>query len=373
MTDNADPGSSALPGQVSDYQPRSFRERGVAAPFTTPVLSGGRVRISARQTAEVIVCNPSGGRSVYILPLSAITEICAPTLHDRALQAEILQLPVLTPGAMRVAARRVAVSGAGGRGSMQKATEATPRLQAAQIRAQAGLREGVMREGVIGGNAPLHDIGLLPKLFGCQEIVLEQRLIALANLLAELGIYGAEACNSPTAARRVAQIAAFATAVAECQSGISGRLGRAVAELVQDATIAHATAHAILHEAMAMTEAPSILLRRFIHETIGITQLLSRIDWLLDGWDRICLLWQDAREASGRPMRTTLQEMVLHAPRLPSEAHDWIPRAAAANATLQALDANVVTEDERNTSSRQIGPGEIIARNERIAAELAAA
>ena len=368
MTENAAPDSSALPGQVSNYQPRSFRERGVAVPFTTPVLSGGRVRIGGRQTAELVVCNPSGGRSVYILPLSAITEICAPTLHDRALQAEILRLEVLTPAAMRAAARRIAAGGAGGRGLMRQASHAAPSLQAAQLRAQAVLRAGVLR-----GNAPMQDFGLLAKLFGCQEIVLEHRLIALANLLAELGIGGTETDAMPTAARRVAQIDTLATSLAENQSSVSGRLGRAVAELVENATLAHATAQAVLDEAMAMTAEPSNLLRRFIHETLGITQLLSRIDWLLDGWDRICLLWQDACEASSRPARATLQEMILHAPRLPAEAHDWIPPAAAANATFHELDTSAVADDEANPPQRPIGPGEIIARNERIAAELAAA
>ena len=72
---------------IQRYRPRSFRERGVVAPFTSPLLSGGRLRWVPRMGVaghdlELVVPNPSGGKGFYILPWGDIGSIWRPTMHD---------------------------------------------------------------------------------------------------------------------------------------------------------------------------------------------------------------------------------------------------------------------------------------------------
>jgi hypothetical protein len=80
------------------YEPASFLDRGVALPFTTPLLFGARARAASDHSGlEVIIANPSGGKGVYILPWGAIPQICVPTLHDRRLWRLLRDKKLLTP------------------------------------------------------------------------------------------------------------------------------------------------------------------------------------------------------------------------------------------------------------------------------------
>ena len=89
------------------YEPASFLDRGVALPFTTPLLFGARARAAGDHSGlEVIIANPSGGKGVYILPWGAIPQICVPTLHDRRLWRLLRDKKLLTPLMMREAAGR---------------------------------------------------------------------------------------------------------------------------------------------------------------------------------------------------------------------------------------------------------------------------
>ncbi|MGG5810685.1 hypothetical protein, partial [Falsiroseomonas sp. CW058] len=65
-------------------RPSSFADRGVAVPFTAPMLAGARLRRPAGRPPELLL--PAlGGRGVYILDWDACLGACRPTLHDRRL------------------------------------------------------------------------------------------------------------------------------------------------------------------------------------------------------------------------------------------------------------------------------------------------
>jgi len=96
------------------YQPASFVERGLDAPFTAPLLAGARLRALNRSGIELVVPNPSGGRGVYILPWNSARTLCRPTVHDLRLYEELRRVPALTPGSVRLAARVVAIQGLAG-------------------------------------------------------------------------------------------------------------------------------------------------------------------------------------------------------------------------------------------------------------------
>src|ERR1700712_5461419 len=66
------------------YHPTTFLERGVAVPFTTPMLAGTRARPAEKQGLELVIPNPSGGRGVYIM---AWDRHIVTVLPDRARQA----------------------------------------------------------------------------------------------------------------------------------------------------------------------------------------------------------------------------------------------------------------------------------------------
>jgi hypothetical protein len=62
--------------------PATFRSRGVAARFTTPMLVGARMRDAEHGGVEVVVPNPPGGRGFCVLDLRGVQALCSPTVHD---------------------------------------------------------------------------------------------------------------------------------------------------------------------------------------------------------------------------------------------------------------------------------------------------
>ena len=94
------------------HVPRTFLEWGVAVPFTTPLLSSGRVRPGRRGRPEMLMPNPSGGRGLYVFDLAAAPEVTSLTLHDRLLVERLLELPAPSPSDIRKVAHEVAIEGA---------------------------------------------------------------------------------------------------------------------------------------------------------------------------------------------------------------------------------------------------------------------
>ena len=119
MASQPSPASASLP--VRDYRPATFRERGVAVPFTTPLLAGARVREADQGGTELVMLNPSGAPGVYILASNALGALCRPSVHDTRLNQKISTLPHITPASVRNAAREVAASGLAGRAAMAAA------------------------------------------------------------------------------------------------------------------------------------------------------------------------------------------------------------------------------------------------------------
>ncbi|HEX3995060.1 MAG TPA: hypothetical protein VHX39_28125, partial [Acetobacteraceae bacterium] len=73
----------------------------MALPFTTPQLGGARVRLSHNRGVELIVRNLAGGRGVYVMPLTAMSALCRPTLFDKVVCNRVAFLETVTPATVR--------------------------------------------------------------------------------------------------------------------------------------------------------------------------------------------------------------------------------------------------------------------------------
>ena len=124
------------------YRPRSFRERGVAPPFTTRLLLGARLRQPPESPTgaglEVIVPNPSGGRGVYILPWDTVGVLGRPSLHDVVLGRTLTTLVAqgdgrLSPQKLARAVTDVALQGFAGPLAAQAAADTTQAARSALL------------------------------------------------------------------------------------------------------------------------------------------------------------------------------------------------------------------------------------------------
>jgi hypothetical protein len=333
---------------AESYQPASFAERGVDAPFTAPLLAGARIRPMNRPGIELVVPNPSGGRGVYILPWGSARSLCRPTMHDLRLYEEVRRLPELTPTTVRLAARVVATAGFAGQDAQEAAIAAEASDAAARLRA-VSLLWLALRSAALPGLTPeaaARDLDRLGALFAPVGLPPDADKARLPTLLAALEGVRAEtdAWARVNVGEEIAALAAMVSSAA-------------------DAVIA-ASRVAVRDARTLATDVPG-LLHQWNHAPNQVARRIARAEWLLDGWDRIILLWQDARWPAGQ--RAALLEMAQLVPDLPQEAADWTGQQP--QALQPGRDCRVISLHEGwRTGSASFG---LIARNERLRARCA--
>ena len=109
----------------SQHQPSTFEERGTTVPFTTPALSCARVRSDDRYNLVLLTPGFAGTQSVYVLPWKAIPDLVTMTIHDRALHEAIDRTRAMSPDTMRQQALAVAATGLAGPDVKEAARKAT--------------------------------------------------------------------------------------------------------------------------------------------------------------------------------------------------------------------------------------------------------
>jgi hypothetical protein len=139
-----------------------------------------------------------------------------------------------------------------------------------------------------------------------------------------------------------------------------------VAGMVSDAAAsAAALASRLCIDARTMSADVADLLRRWSRTPEELASRIGRAEWVLDGWDRITLLWREARLPAGQ--RAALLEMAQLVPELPEEARDWIGSQSGLLQPSRACRVISLNEGWR-TGSASFG---LIARNERFRAQCA--
>ncbi|NPD69521.1 hypothetical protein HN018_20605 [Lichenicola cladoniae] len=286
---------------------------GVHLPFTAPLLSGARGRLRDR-SIDYILPNPSGGRGAYVALWSMVSDFATPTLHDTILAGRLVALPSLTPPLVRAAARIVAAEGYAGRAAAVAAVRAKAALDTEALRLWASLLMALIRRSDIPAHeqslVPTGSAGLVPSQATDGFPVLAQRLgwdpVMLSAALEQLSTAfvpiapGIGDAGGGRIRRLLALLQGLRTSLREeqahhtmqqsaCLTMILNRLGQCLDQ-----------AGTILVSAAAALADPSALLDRWQKSPSAAVAPMSLLEAGLDGWDRIGLLWLDARTVSAR-------------------------------------------------------------------------
>lgn len=360
---------------VQSYHPTTFLERGVVVPFTTPMLGGARVRPAERGGAELIVSSPSGGRGVYILAWSGVRELCRPTVHDGRLNELVAALTSVTPSSIRRAAREVAAEGLAGREAQAAAAESGDSdhedvllcnflllialMEQVEPEAAWAVDPGSGEESVIKARAKRAVARIAPRLGRSAEDIsslLEEIAPAFASIGVGTQAGHARAARALNALRRLREETLSWSQQNRDESGAAADMVARVAEVTISCT------ETTLGEAHAAASDMVGLLGRWAHQAAAIRALVARPEWLLDGWEQVCLLWQTADTDAVR--RSVLAEMALLVPIIPREASDWVGVAVDMEGATRFRRTVSLNEDWR-TGSAVFG---LIARNEQLRA-----
>jgi hypothetical protein len=360
------------------YQPSTFLERGVAMPFTTPLLAGARARPGTREGLEVILPNPAGGRGVYVLPWAGVRELCRPTVHDARLQQLVSELKAVTPTLIRRIGRQVAAEGLAGREALDAAASVSETDRQDQMVANFQLLMTLVEQVAPDTAAEVtpdrsrlveleerakRTIADIAPRIGWPAETVAAGLEELAGIFMSIGM-GAmiEQARIPRLVKALVTMQAETAEWAERHgddSGLQAGMVAAVAGVTIDC------AGVTLAEARVMAQGVPALLREWGRgpERIGIK--VGRSDWLMDGWEQICLIWRAAEDADSR--RQALEEMATLVPVLPREASDWFGTAIEADGTTRFRRSVSLNQDWR-TGAAVFGQ---VARNEQLRAQAA--
>lgn len=368
--------TATLPAPVQGYLPTTFLERGVAVPFTTPQLAGARARPGTREPLELIVPNPSGGAGVYILPWHAVGALCRPTMHDTRLSAAVAGLRGVTPAAIRETARQVAAEGLAGRAAVTAARKAQELDETACLISNFDLLLELVRQIEPKGANPTPPEADRPEMLerrarrvmmriaptlGQPPKSIATSLEQLARLFAGIGVG-----RSTRTARVPAAIALLMHVRQEAGEHIATEPDDdtgATALLLEAADLTIVCARSTLIDAQRQVTDIAALLRRWSTEAEALANELARPEWLLDGWARVCALWQRAEpEQRG----AALQEMCALVPTVPREAGDWMSKQIDISHELNRHRRKVVLMEDWRTGVSIL---DLIAKNEVLLAQ----
>ena len=317
------------------FEPATFLDRGVNLPFTTPILLGARARPQEDQSGlEVIIANPSGGPGVYILPWTSIPQICTPTLHDRRLWQLLRDETTVTPRIVQDAAETAALEGLAGRGAASAVQEARIAREARRKRINFALLLDLIKrvEGPHPSRPPPEVDEPRQLAMRSQQAVMqcakklhsttEAVAGALEDLAQAFNGLGLPQDNQTAPARQLlAELSTLMESIASWRQDLPEGVTSSTASLVQQ------TLELTLNCAIQSTEEFDAL----ISDTIAalqswqkdcgeVTHRLTKLDWLLDGWDTLIGIW----EAAPTQQKTNaIMEMALLAPILPKEVAGW--------------------------------------------------
>jgi hypothetical protein len=363
---------------VQSDKPESFLERGVAVPFTTPQLAGARIRHAERTGTEFVVPNPSGGRGVYILHWGGVRQLCRPTVHDTILHQRISRLPSMDPGSVRLLARQLAAEGLAGQEASVAAAASAQSDRNDLILVNFLLLVTLMEQVEPGGLKISADTEQTPELDKrARRIVTQVGALtgrAVARISADLETLsalfvpiGLEA-EMPRARlpRLTARIEAIAEGLATWSQQYPDDICASLASsLARSAAVTARCARSSLGAARTLTGDMRRLLQTWAATPAEIVKQTASPEWILDGWERVCLLWETADSVSVQ--RAVLREMAQLVPMLPKEAN----HRREEREELEKMEP-VLRAARLNVSWRGGGASQaLIARNEQLQALIA--
>jgi hypothetical protein len=315
---------------------------------------------------EVIVPHPAGVRGVYIMARSELSNFCTVTMHDLRLAELLDDQPVLSPQAVRVAARSAALQGLAGRAAAEAARVAQEADRTERLMSNIALLQMLVRQaggppcgpGELDRRAKAAILNLAPAL-GRAPAQVTNDIEALAGLYVPLGLgaatVGAHCVQLTEAMDRLAEDVRAFQGADLTQASLGAWLIASAAE----ATAPLATR--VMADARARAEDMAELLAAWAKDPAGIAASFGRTEWLLDGWAQISLVWQ---LADGTNRRAAITEMALMVPVVPREAEGWLGTVLDESERLRLRKLVHGFEDWR-TGSVVV---ELVARNERIRA-----
>lgn len=354
---------------AGNWKPATFLERGVAVPFTTPIIAQARCRPDKRGNVEMIVPNPSGGDGNYVMPLAAIANFCTPSLHDQFLLEQLETIEHITPAAIRTIASEAAMQGFAGRlaakAAKQRLAESESLLMMNYLVLFAKAVQAAGDNKATWRNLNMEDpkirartkrlIGdFAPKLGMAPDKLLDE-LEAISRAVAFTGC-GEPAIPSP-ATRQLDQLRVFTKTVNAWQK-TSSELRQLPGLIVNSANLTIDQTEKAISRSRRLTEDVAKMMKIWRSDRKACLEHFGLADWMLDGWQHICALWQSVEEHDSNVKWQTIQTIAELVPLLPTEADKWLGPNTPTLMTSSQSDRRVRLNEDWRTGTVRINSRE---------------
>lgn len=316
------------------YWPATFEERGVVVPFTTPMLAFARTRSDGNGGLEVIVPGLSGSSGVYIIGWSGVRDVFRMTVHDRAFHDMIETRKASTPRAMRRCAHEIAMTGLSGPDAIDAAERAVEQDENERLLtnyylvnsvvkslAKTDVKLSVVELSSSAGQKKVR--GIMAGIAGDLRVSSEQLYADIekwSDLIAPVGI--AAMPHECRLRRLMTRLKAFRMNVTAWGRN-SNADPEGMAFLVADvALLTLDVGHEVLGEIDDHANDLKTALSKW--GTVGkeISDGMSRLSWLLDGWDHVMGLWDEVLDGALHEQKEALEEIVRMLPLVPTKELD---------------------------------------------------
>ena len=318
----------------------------VSVPFTAPALLAARARPAADGGVKMLLGNPAGGRNIHVARGPVLRACVSPSLHDILLADRIETLggpdAPLSPASIRAAAIDIAAAGHAGR-RLARAAEsgrAAEQLAHRRLRAHLLLRACAQRcacraarlraQRSVGDRSRRSTAGWLAgaaEAAGRPSRPVRAPVRSMAFLRAvrrDRRRSPRLACASRDRSRhrtgrvlpRVLRLMEEAARTARDGANLSG--GEALLIALDRGARRRGGLHSSAARAGAWLDDPLALLAAMARGSWrSLARVLQRGDWLLDGWDRLCLLSRQGMDIAApmrRPWSMTAKSARHHGP-----------------------------------------------------------
>jgi hypothetical protein len=314
------------------FWPLTFGERGVLVPFTTPLLAASRIRGPELKRAEILVPGLSGGKGTYVIPWRSMPDMFKLTVHDRALHEAISEAPDFGPREVRMAALRVARLGLAGGAAAGAARNFLKREDSLELAARFFLTLRIVERMAPAGEtlsmAALATpqgqqkasrlLGDIAASLGWTFDTLHDRIELWAQTVARVGL--SEMPTEAPARRLIVRLQPLAESFLEWGKVDTDSEAPADAQLASD--IARETWRLATEHATSIDGAvkqPAEALRNWDDMIGAANRTADKLLWILDGWEQVVKLWDQAASRPREEQRAALRDIVRHLPVVPRD------------------------------------------------------
>ncbi len=302
-------------------RPLDLVERSVGIPFTTPLISGAKVRLVATGGVELLAPNPSGGRGYYVMDLRSLRDYCQLTVHDELLLEKLLGVDVVTPASVRRAAREVAIDGAAGRDAAAAAKRAAERddaivnltnyLMLMRLLRSVGIDEReLQRSGGTGRAVQLEIKRRLVSLSPRLGMTADEVIDTVGDIAFYAAAIGFANGDLETRHRRVLErLRPFAVEMQHWLTLESGESRENAGQIADCATWTSNKVAPVIVDCQSRLEDVPELARAWRHDRGMLKGRFALSDWLLDGWPEILALWDSTNGDSRATQRAVVAQI----------------------------------------------------------------